>query len=58
MLDFITGPIRSILGVTEHEVVESLRETRDIESEVLGAVQAIENATASIERHVAVIETH
>src|SRR3954470_22616318 len=57
MLGFVTRPLRSALGVTEHEVVESLHETRDIEADMLGAVHAIENATASIERHVAVIET-
>src|SRR4051794_50638 len=56
MLDFLTSPIRSVLGVTEHEVFESVRDTRDIEANLLGAVQAIENATASIEQHVAVIE--
>ena len=57
MLDFLARPIRSLLGETEHEVVDSLRETRDIEANMLGAVQAIENATTSIERHVEVIET-
>jgi methyl-accepting chemotaxis protein len=57
MLDFFTRPIRSVLGVTERDVVESLHETRDIEANTLGAMRAIENATASIERHVAVIET-
>jgi methyl-accepting chemotaxis protein len=56
MLDFLTSPIRSVLGVTEREVIESVRDTRDIEANLLGAVQAIENATASIEQHVAVIE--
>jgi methyl-accepting chemotaxis protein len=57
MLDFVTRPLRSVLGVAEHDVVESVRETRDIEANMLGAVEAIENATASIERHVEVIET-
>src|SRR3954467_1741010 len=56
MLHFLTGPIRTVLGVTEREVVESVRETHDIEANVLGAVRAIESATASIEQHVAVIE--
>jgi methyl-accepting chemotaxis protein len=57
MLDFFIDQVRSILGVAERDVVESLHETRDIEANILGAVQAIENATASVERHVAVIET-
>jgi methyl-accepting chemotaxis protein len=57
MLDFFIDQVRSILGVAERDVVESLHETRDIEVNILGAVQAIENATASVERHVAVIET-
>jgi hypothetical protein len=38
-------------------VVESVRETRDMEANMLDAVRAIENATDSIERHVEVIET-
>ena len=57
MLEFITRPIRSVLGVTEHDVVESVHEARDIEANMLDAVHAIENATASIEHHVEVIET-
>ena len=57
MLEFVIGPIRSVLGVTEREVVESVQEARDIEANMLDAVQAIENATASIEHHVEVIET-
>src|SRR3954467_10738116 len=56
MLHFLTGPIRTVLGVTEREVVESVRETHDIEANLLGAARAIESATASIEQHVAVIE--
>src|SRR4051812_6269559 len=56
MLDFLTDPIRSVLGVSERQVVEMVHGTRDVETNILGAVQAIENATASIEQHVAVIE--
>jgi hypothetical protein len=57
VLEFVTRPIRAVLGLTEHDVVESLHEARDIEANMLDAVHAIENATASIERHVEVIET-
>jgi hypothetical protein len=57
MLDFVTRPIRSILGVAEHEVVAPIQESRDIESHILDAVDAIHHATASIEQHVEVIET-
>jgi phage-related minor tail protein len=57
MLDFVTRPIRWALGATERDVVESLHEARDIEANMLGAVRAIEDATASIERHVETIET-
>lgn len=57
MLDFFIRPIRSVLGGAERDVAESLHETRDIEANMLGAVRAIENATESIEKHVAVIET-
>jgi hypothetical protein len=57
MLTFVTRPIRGILGITEREVVETVHETRDIETDILGAVEAIESATAQLDRHVAVIET-
>jgi methyl-accepting chemotaxis protein len=57
MLDFCIRPIRSVLGGAERDVAESLHETRDIEANMLGAVHAIEDATESIEKHVAVIET-
>src|ERR1700744_2041187 len=57
MLDFFIRPIRSVLGGAERDVAESLHETRDIEANMLGAVHAIEDATESIEKHVAVIET-
>jgi len=57
VLEFVIRPIRSILGETEHELVESVHEARDIEAHMLDAVQAIGDATASIEHHVEVIET-
>jgi len=57
VLDFLSRPIRTVLGGTEQDVVESVRETRDIEANMLDGVQAIEKATASIERHVEVIDT-
>jgi cation transport regulator ChaC len=57
MLDFVTRPIRSILGVAEQEVVAPIQESRDIEAHILDAVHAIHSATASIEQHVEVIET-
>jgi hypothetical protein len=57
MLDFVTAPIRSVLGVAEHEVVAPVQSSREIEAHILEAVNAIHHATASIEQHVAVIET-
>jgi uncharacterized protein YoxC len=56
MLDFVTRPIRVLLGA-ESEVVKTAHETHDIERETLRAVDAIEHAQASIEKHVAVIES-
>jgi hypothetical protein len=56
MLEFCIRPIRTILGVTEHEVADTIQETQDIEANTLGAVRAIENATESIEKHVTVVE--
>jgi methyl-accepting chemotaxis protein len=50
-------PIRLVLGMSEHEVVESVHEVRDVDANMLDAVQAVENAAASIEHHVEVIET-
>ena len=57
MLDFFIDQMRAVLGVAERDVVEPLAETRDIEANILGAVRAIEDVTASVERHVMVIET-
>ena len=57
MLDIFIRPLRSVLGSAERDVAESVHETRDIEENMLGAVRAIEDATESIEKHVAVIET-
>jgi hypothetical protein len=57
MLDFVTRPIRSALGLAKHEVVAPIQESRDIEAHILEAVHAIHSATASIEQHVEVIET-
>ncbi len=57
MLEFVIRPIRSVLGVTEQDVVDAVHEARDIEENMLDAVHAIENATTSIEHHVEVIET-
>jgi hypothetical protein len=56
MLDFVTRPIRWAFGVTENEVVETVRETHDMERDTLGAVEAIEHATASVEKHVTAVE--
>ena len=57
MLEFVIRPIRSVLGVTEQDVVDAVHEARDVEENMLDAVHAIENATTSIEHHVEVIET-
>jgi hypothetical protein len=32
VFEFVIGPIRSVLGVTEQEIVESVHEARDIEA--------------------------
>jgi len=53
MLEFVVRPLRSILGVAEHEMASPLADT---EREVVEAVNAIRRATESIERHVEVIE--
>src|ERR1700736_2519847 len=57
--DFLTGPIRSLLGVTEREIVEHspLHETQELEQKLEGAVAAIHRAADSMEQHVTVVET-
>jgi uncharacterized protein YoxC len=57
MFGFLLSPVRSLLGGAEEQVVEPLRETRDIESHILEGVDAIRHATTSIEQHVEVIDT-
>jgi hypothetical protein len=57
MLGFLTRPIQSVLGGTERDLVDSIKETHEVEANLLDAVHAIEKATDSIERHVEVIET-
>jgi uncharacterized coiled-coil DUF342 family protein len=55
MLDFFFKPLRSLLGVAEHEV-ESVEPIAETEKEILDAVKALDDATKSIEHHVEVIE--
>jgi hypothetical protein len=59
LLDPFVRSLRAFLGDAEREVMEHtpLAETRDIEANMLEAVQAVHRATDSIERHVEVIET-
>jgi methyl-accepting chemotaxis protein len=57
MLDFLTRPIRSVLGATQQDIARSVRDARDIERNTLDAVEAIERATVSIEKHVASLDT-
>ncbi len=53
MLDFVFRPLRSVLGIAEHEVAAPLE---DAEREIVDAASAIERASESIEHHVEVIE--
>lgn len=53
MLGFLVRPLRSALGLAEHEVVSPLEGS---ERELLAAVDAIHRATVTIERHVEVVE--
>ena len=52
-LDFVTRPVRSLLGVES----SALREVGEVEEELKNAVQAIHRAAESMERHVAVIDS-
>src|SRR5215472_5236532 len=55
MFDFVFRPLRSLLGETEKEVAQGAQVV-ETESHILGAVEAIRDASTSIERHVEVIE--
>jgi ABC-type transporter Mla subunit MlaD len=56
-LDIVTGPLRSLLGTVERDVVTPLRETTELDDQLVDAVQAIHRAAESMERHVEVVET-
>jgi hypothetical protein len=53
MLEILFRPLRSALGVAEHEATAPLAEP---ERELVDAVQAIHRAADSIDHHVQVIE--
>jgi hypothetical protein len=53
MLDFLSRPLRSALGMAEQEMTAPLQSA---EREVVEAAGAIHRATESIERHVEVVE--
>lgn len=55
MLDLFFKPLRSLLGVAEHEVSAHTPFERT-EEEILDSVRAVQRVTDSIEHHVAVIE--
>jgi phage-related minor tail protein len=52
MLEFFVRPLRSVLGVAEHEVVTPLR----AEHEIANTVQAVHRVADSIEHHIEVVE--
>jgi hypothetical protein len=61
-LDFLTAPLRSLLGVAEqaeHEVVQRspLQTTHELEQHLADAVTAVHRSCDSMERHIAVLET-
>lgn len=53
MLEFLVRPLRSALGVVEHEVVTPVGRT---ERDIADAVNAVHRAADSIEHHVEVVE--
>ena len=59
LIDAATAPLRYVLNGAEHEA-DAAKHVQDIEhlqTHVLGAVEAIKDATEQIEAHVEVIET-
>jgi phage shock protein A len=59
MLDFVTGPLRSLLGVAEatEAGIERHAPTAQLEARLDDAVAAVHRAADSMERHVAVVES-
>jgi phage-related minor tail protein len=53
MLEFLSRPLRSALGIAEHEMSAPLQAA---EQEIIEAASAIRRATESIEHHVEVVE--
>jgi ABC-type transporter Mla subunit MlaD len=58
LLDLVTAPLRSLLGETEHAVVEHspLHETAELEDKLDAAATAIHRSADSLEQHIAVLE--
>jgi len=54
VFDFVLRPVRSVVRAVNEDALRPIEQT---EHETLEGVQALEHATASIERHVEVIET-
>lgn len=57
LLDLAFAPVRAVLSSTERDVTHEVREVEHIQHEALDTAKAIREATESIERHVAVIDT-
>jgi predicted nuclease with TOPRIM domain len=53
-LDFVLKPVRSVVRAVNEDALRPLEET---ERDTLEGVEALERATASLERHVEVIES-
>jgi phage-related minor tail protein len=53
MLEFLVRPLRSALGVAEHEAVTPFETT---EREIADAADAVRRASDSIEHHIEVVE--
>jgi hypothetical protein len=61
LLDIVTGPLRSVLGVARRAETEVVRrsplyETREVEERLDDAVKAIHRAADSMEKHVSVVD--
>jgi hypothetical protein len=61
-LDFLAGPLRSLLGIAEQAETNvaartPLHETRELERRLGEAVEAVHRSADSLERQIAVLET-
>lgn len=57
LLDLALAPIRAVVSAGERDVTHEIREVEHVEHGVLDTAGSIRDATESIEKHIAVLDT-